>query len=149
MVALVEITDANRDGVLALGVASDQERFVGSVPDALSDAAEYPHANPWYRAVYVEDVPIGFVMLSWNTTPQPPVILGPWFLWKIIIDERYQRRGYGAGVMRQVTQLVRAEGGTELLTSYVPDGGARRRRRDHHVPAAVMSALRRSAPIMP
>ena len=40
------------------------------------------------------------------------------------IDERHQRRGYGSEVVRQVAEIVRVEGATELLTSRVPgDGG--------------------------
>jgi GNAT superfamily N-acetyltransferase len=121
---LCEIDDRNRDAVLALKVASGQERFVSSVRDCLQEAAEYPQANPWYRAVYVADEPIGFVMLSWNVTPQPPEIIGPWFLWKLLIDERHQGRGYGAEVVRRIADLARAHGGTDLLTSCVPgDGG--------------------------
>ena len=120
---LREITDANRDAVLALRVAPAQERFVGSVRGALEDAAEYSHANPWYRAVYVADEPVGFVMLSWDVTPQPPEIIGPWFLWKLLIDERHQGHGYGREAVRQVVELVCAEGATELLTSYVNEDG--------------------------
>ncbi|HVQ93103.1 MAG TPA: GNAT family N-acetyltransferase [Mycobacteriales bacterium] len=125
-VTLGEITDRNRDAILALRVAPGQERFVASVRVALADAAEYPQANPWYRAVYAGDEPVGFVLLSWNVRPQPPDIIGPWFLWRLLIDHRHQGRGYGAEVVRQVAELVRAEGGTELLTSYVaePDGPA-------------------------
>lgn len=118
---LREITDENRAAILALRVAPGQERFVSTVRDSLADAAEYPHAKPWYRAVYVGDEPVGFVMLSWNVTPQPPDIIGPWFLWKIIIDHRYQGHGYGADTVRRVAALIRAEGATHLLTSYVPD----------------------------
>ena len=120
-VSLREIVDENREAVLALRVAPGQERFVGSVRGALADAAEYPQANPWYRAVYADDEPVGFVMVSWDVEPRPPVIIGPWFLWKIIIDERYQGRGYGAATVRQIADIVRAAGATELLTSYVPD----------------------------
>ena len=125
-VTLREITDDNRDAVLALGVAPEQERFVSSVRKSLDDAAKYPQANPWYRAVYADDEPVGFVMLSWNVEPRPPHIVGPWFLWKLLIDRRYQGRGHGADVVRQIAALVRAQGGTELLTSYVPadDGPA-------------------------
>jgi GNAT superfamily N-acetyltransferase len=123
VVTLNEITDGNREAVLALHVAPAQERFVGSVRGALDVAAEYPHAKPWYRAVYAGDEPVGFVMVSWNVEPQPPHIIGPWFLWKLIIDERHQGRGYGFEVMQQVAELVRAEGATELLTSYVPEDG--------------------------
>jgi GNAT superfamily N-acetyltransferase len=73
--------------------------------------------------VYVAAEPVGFVMLSWNVTPQPPEIIGPWFLWKLLVDERHQGRGYGADVVRRVADLVRANGGTDLLTSYVPGEG--------------------------
>jgi diamine N-acetyltransferase len=125
VVSLVEITNANREAVLALRVAAEQERFVGgSVLNALADAAEYPHAKPWYRAVYAGDVPVGFVMISWNVEPQPPEIIGPWFLWKLLIDLRHQGHGHGAQVVRQIADMVRAQGATELLTSLVPgDGG--------------------------
>ncbi len=124
IVTLREITDENREAVLALRVAPGQEQFVSSVRYSIREAAEHPHAKPWYRAVYAGDEPIGFVMLSWNVEPQPPEINGPWFLWKLLIDESHQGRGYGQEVVRQIVELVQAEGGTELLTSYVPaDGG--------------------------
>ena len=123
-VSLEEITDQNRAAVLALRVAPGQERFVSSVEDSLAAAADYPQANPWYRAVFASDEPagpVGFVMMSWNCEPDPPEIIGPWLLWKLLIDQRYQGRGYAAAVVRQVAALVRAEGATELLTSYVPE----------------------------
>jgi len=120
-VTLGEITDRNREAVLALRVAPGQERFVGSVRSALAEAARYPHAKPWYRMVCAGGEPVGFVMVSWDVEPEPPEIIGPWFLWKLLIDERHQSRGYGSEVVRQVAELVRAEGATELLTSYVPE----------------------------
>ena len=125
VVTLQEITGENREAVLALRVAPGQERFVSSVQDSLGEAAAYPHAKPWYRAVFATGPaePVGFVMLSWNCEPQPPEIIGPWFLWKLLIDERFQGRGYGAAVVRQIAELVRAEGATELLTSCVPEDG--------------------------
>src|SRR5262249_59180449 len=116
-----ETPAANREAVLALRVAPGQEQFVSSVRDSLAEAAEYPHARPWHRAVYADGEPagpVGFVMVSWNAEPQPPEIIGAWFLWKLLIDERYQGRGYGAAVVRHVAELVAAEGATELLTSY-------------------------------
>jgi diamine N-acetyltransferase len=123
VVTLGEITDRNREAVLALRVAPGQELF-GSVRSALAEAAEYPHAKPWYRAVCTGGQLVGFVMASSNVEPQPPEIIGPWLLWKLLIDERHQGRGCGAEVVRQVAELVRAEDATELLTSYVPqDGG--------------------------
>ncbi len=122
-VTLGEITDRNREAVLALRVAPGQEGFVSSVRESLAEAAEYPHARPWYRAVFASGEPVGFVMVSWDVEPQPPEIIGPWFLWKLLIDQRHQGCGYGSEAVRQVAELVRAEGAAELLTSYVPEDG--------------------------
>jgi diamine N-acetyltransferase len=116
-VTLREITDENRDAVRALRVGPAQERFIASVADSLEEAATTPQAKPWYRAIYAGAEPVGFVMLSWDVTPSPG-ILGPWFLWRLLIDERHQRRGYGREALLQIVDLVRAEGATELLTSY-------------------------------
>jgi GNAT superfamily N-acetyltransferase len=125
-VTLREIDELNRDAVLALQLAPGQERFVSTVADSLAEAAENPQGNPWYRAVYDGDEPVGFVMLSWDVEPDPPEIHGPWFLWKLIVDHRQQGRGYGREIVWHVVDIVRAEGATELLTSFVPgdDGPA-------------------------
>ncbi|CAM5380238.1 hypothetical protein SHIRM173S_09238 [Streptomyces hirsutus] len=60
-VHLREITDDNRDAVRALRVRRDQKQFVASVSKSLKEAARTPEANPWYRAVYRGDEPVGFV----------------------------------------------------------------------------------------
>jgi diamine N-acetyltransferase len=113
----------NAAAVHALRVGPGQEQFVGSVAEALSDADEYPQAKAWYRVIYAADLPVGFVMVSWDVQPEPPDLIGPWFLWKLIIDSEHQGRGYGAEAVLQVAALVRAEGASELLTSYVVGEG--------------------------
>jgi len=120
---LREITEDNVESVLALRTTPAQERFVSTVRDSLVEAADHPEGNPWFRAVYADERPVGFVMLSWDVEPQPPEINGPWFLWKLLIDHRYQGKGYGKEVVRQVVEVVRGQGATELLTSFVPGEG--------------------------
>jgi GNAT superfamily N-acetyltransferase len=120
-VHLREITDDNREAVRALRVRGRQKRFVASVSCSLRDAAETPKARPWYRAVYCGDEPVGFVMLSWK--PRSGRYRGRHFLWRLLIDKRYQGRGIGRAVLTQIVDLVRADGGTELLTSYEPGEG--------------------------
>jgi diamine N-acetyltransferase len=122
-VSLREITDDNSDAVVALRVSAAQEMFVAGVPESIAEAAATPDANPWYRAIYAGEQPVGFVMLSWEVTPRPGII-GPWFLWRLLVDQRYQRLGYGAAALRLVIGLIRVAGARELKTSYVPgDGG--------------------------
>ncbi|MFD8219493.1 GNAT family N-acetyltransferase [Streptomyces sp. NPDC059697] len=120
-VHLREITDANRDAVRALRVRRDQKQFVASVSRSLKEAAKKPEAIPWYRAVYRGDEPVGFVMLSWKPPAGP--FKGRHFLWRLLVDKRYQRRGVGQEALTQVAALVRADGATELLTSYEPGEG--------------------------
>jgi diamine N-acetyltransferase len=149
-ITLREITDQNRDAVLAVRVRPDQQRFVGpSVASALDDAGRHPEAAPWFRGVFDGDDAVGFVMLSWNCVPRPGV-LGPWFLWKLLIDAERQGQGLGAAVVREVAGRVREAGAVELLTSYVPgpDGPAGFYERMGFVPTGaleddeVVSALR-------
>jgi diamine N-acetyltransferase len=121
-VHLREITDDNRNAVCALRVRPDQEEFVASVATSLDDAADEPEENPWYRAVYRGDEPVGFVMLSWNV-PVGRSGAGKYFLWRLLIDERHQGRGIGREVLTQIVDLVRADGANELYTSYEPGEG--------------------------
>jgi len=121
-VSLREITDENRDAVCALIVDPSQELFVSSVAESLDEAAATPEGAPWYRAIYADDEPVGFIMLSWDATPAPG-ILGPYFLWRILVDRRYQRQGFGREALAQVIDLLRADGVPELLTSYHPGTG--------------------------
>ncbi|MGW8951444.1 GNAT family N-acetyltransferase [Streptomyces sp. NPDC055709] len=120
-VQLREVTDDNWDAVRALRVRRDQKQFVASVSRSLKDAAKTPEANPWYRAVYRGDEPVGFVMLSWKPPAGP--YKGRHFLWRLLIDKRYQKRGIGRDALAQIAALVRADGATELLTSYEPGDG--------------------------
>jgi diamine N-acetyltransferase len=122
-ISLREITDANRSAVVALRVSPEQQRFVGTVAGALQDAEELPAGKPWTRAIYADEQPVGFVMLSWNVTPDPPRIIGPWFLWKLIVDRSHQRHGYGREAVLLVADILRAEGASELLTSYTEGDG--------------------------
>ena len=106
-ITLREITVDDVPCVLALRLAPGQERFVSSVADSLAEADAHPEGKPWCRAVYADDEPVGFVMLSWDLQPVPPDLQGPGFLWKPLIDHRHQGRGYGREVVRQVLALVR------------------------------------------
>lgn len=122
-IRLVEVTDANRDAVTAVRVHPGQEQFVASVEKSFKDALENPEANPWFRAAYDGNEPVGFVMLSWDVTPQPGIV-GPYFLWRLLVGAEHQGHGYGSAILNEVVALLRADGATELLTSYVPGEGS-------------------------
>ena len=117
-IELREVTDEVREELRSVRVGEGQERFVSSVEESLAEAELYPQANPWFRAVYADGIAVGFVMISWDVEPDPPELWGPWFLWKLLIDERQQGRGLGREVGGAIVDIVRREGGDELITSY-------------------------------
>ena len=123
-VDLREVSDENRPQLLSIRIPPEQARFVGGQMDeVMADAELFPDAKPWSRAVCVGEEVVGFVMISWDVEPDPPETIGPWFLWKLVIDERHQGRGLAGQVVRAIADIVAAEGATELLTSYVDEPG--------------------------
>ena len=124
-VTLREITDANRDGVRRLAVTPAQSAFVEDVATSLQQAAETPDACPWFRAVYVDETPVGFVMITDGIPAGHPEYEWPYYLWRLLIDADHQRRGYGTAALDLVVAYVRGRpGAIELVTSAVPGEGS-------------------------
>jgi diamine N-acetyltransferase len=116
-VALVEVTSESVRTVCRLTVAADQKAFVA--PNAISFAEALFEPKAWYRAIHADGVPVGFLMLY--DDPAEPV----YFLWRLMVDARYQGRGYGARAMALLVEHVRSRpGATELRTSWVPGPGS-------------------------
>ncbi|MGL4575359.1 MAG: GNAT family N-acetyltransferase [Burkholderiaceae bacterium] len=121
-ITLREITSDTVRAVTKLAVAPGQESFVASNAVSLSEALFSDEA--WYRAIYADDELVGFVMLSDETlkkTPPPEPNIG---LWRLMIDQRYQRKGIGKEVMHLVLAYVKSRPGIHYFyTSYVPEPG--------------------------
>jgi diamine N-acetyltransferase len=124
-VSLREITSGNRPAVLRLRVAPGQERFVDGVEQSLAAAAATSDANPWYRAIFAGEEPVGFVMLGDDVPPGNPHIPWPYYLWRMLIDGRFQGRGYGRSALDHVVAHLRTRpGADELVTSVVEGEGS-------------------------
>jgi len=100
-------------------VSPSQERFVSGVADSMREAAEHPDANPLYWAVYAEDTPVGFVMIA-DEVASP--VYTPHYLWKLLIDERHQRKGHGAATLDLIVEYFRGRPGVEVLTTSAGEG---------------------------
>jgi diamine N-acetyltransferase len=120
-ISLREITDANRVEVELLGTTSDQGSYVAGVAESLLEAVAIPAARPWHRAVYAGHEPVGFVMISDGIPDGYPQYLGPYYLWRLLIDARRQGRGFGTAALDLVVEYVRTRPNAHaLLTSVVP-----------------------------
>lgn len=110
---------------MALAVTPAQTNFVADVRSSLQEAEEAPDAHPWYRAIYDAHTPVGFMMLSDNIPPGNPELLGPYYLWRLLIDQRHQGKGYGTKALDLCVEYMRTRPNSEaLLTSVVPEPGS-------------------------
>jgi len=116
VVELRPVTDDNVRAICRLAVAPAQSRFVAPNAVSLAQALFAPLA--WYRAVYADEQPVGFAMLSIDTaTPE-------YYLWRFMIGDDFQRRGYGRVAIRLILDHVRTlPGAAVLMTSWVPAEG--------------------------
>ncbi len=117
VVSLREVTADSLRNILRLKVGPQQEQFVADNAASIAEAHFEPKA--WFRAIYAGETPVGFVML-YDDVEKPE-----YFLWRYMIDRRYQGMGFGRQALRQVIDYVRGRpGATEMLLSYVPAEGS-------------------------
>lgn len=112
-VTLREITADTLWPILKLKVRPDQEQFVAN--NAMSIAEAYFEPKAWFRGIYADETPVGFVMLF--DDPEKP----EYFLWRYMIDGRYQRLGFGRQALLLLIDHVRTRpNATEFRLSYEP-----------------------------
>ncbi len=117
-VTLREVTEENLFTVLNLSVADTQEKFVAS--NAVSIAQAYfARDRAWFRAIHADETEVGFLMLEDRPEDEQ------YFLWRLMIDARYQGMGFGSQAIKLLIAHVKSRpGAVELKTSYAPGEGS-------------------------
>ena len=123
------VTAADREAVLGLRRGPGQERYLGSMESHLEDALAHPQACPRMWSVHDGNELVGFVMISDGipaaTLAADDDIVGPYFLWRLLIDAEHQGRGYGRATIDAVVAYLRNRPDAEvLLTSCVAGDGS-------------------------
>lgn len=115
------VTDEERAAALALRRGPGQERFVASVERSFQDAIDDAHACPRMWSVHdqASGAIVGFAMISDGIPPEvlagDAELVGPYYLWRLLIDERHQRRGYGTATLDAVVAYLRTRPGADIL----------------------------------
>ena len=117
-VTLRPVTRGNLSAVLDLQVSVEQRRFVAPNVLSLAQAAVMPEMRP--RAVYADDVPVGFVMYGLDAEENAFCID------RLMIDAAHQGRGYGCEALRLAVVEIRGEAPARpvVYLSFIPDNAA-------------------------
>lgn len=120
------VTDADRERALTVEQGPGQDRFVASVAQSFEHAIRDAHAEPRFWTIEDGDEVVGFVMIS-DGIPEErvasdPELIGPFFLWRLLIDRRQQRRGYGTAALDAVVEYVRGRPGGDVLWTSAAQG---------------------------
>lgn len=113
MINLREITSKNLKSIIDLNVKEDQKDYVAS--NSVSIAQGHYSKSAWFKGIFNDDRPVGFVMLDLIEEENKC------FLWRFMIDRKYQGKGFGKIALTQVIDFVRSLNlYTYIATSYVP-----------------------------
>ena len=115
-ISLREITADTVREICNLAVSPAQQKFVA--PNGTSIAQAHFSNHAWFRAIYNDEDAVGFLMLEDNPAKRE------YYLWRFMIDARYQRNQFGRCAMELlIAHVKRRPHATELLTSVVQEPG--------------------------
>lgn len=110
MIELRKITDDNFDECVKLEPNEEQKSYVASNICSLAQAYVALSNNeciPMPYAIYDNDIMVGFIMLSYNEADENNDENAYW-VWRLMIDKRYQGKGFGKETMVKALELIRA-----------------------------------------
>ncbi len=111
---LEPVTRENLDAVLALKVNKSQIGFVSTTAESLAQAYVYAETAFPFAVCDDQDV-IGFIMLGYYKEKDY------YTLWKLLIDQKYQGRGYGTAALKLgITFLKERFQVNEVYTGVLP-----------------------------
>ena len=115
-VTLKAITYENLHAVLDLSVADRQrETYPHSNAHSIAEA-HYPADDDavWLKAIYAGETPVGLILTSEAQDK------GEYFLWRLMIDQRFQGHGYGrSAVQLLIERIRRTDNPKVLITSHL------------------------------
>ena len=119
-IELRAIDHTNREDVILLEVTEHQKEFIASNRRSLETAAEEENreiARPF--AIYCGDTLVGFTMFAFELNSPDPQ--DRYWLWRFMIDRRFQGKGYGSAALEAIIAYFQANGADHMMLSTEPD----------------------------
>ena len=120
-VQFVPVTRDNLLPLMRLAVSPAQEAYVAPVAKSVAQASF--ESNARQLAMVVDGEPVGYLLL-WDARYDPDEPQDELYVWRILIDKRHQRRGFGAAAMRWTIDEARRLGRARVGLSHVESNDA-------------------------
>lgn len=117
-VTLRRITARTVGDICDLSQTLSEEQRDKVADNAVSIAEAHFSENAWFRAIYADETPVGFIMLHIGADHDDGIDCPGVFLWRLMIAGPFQGKGYGEKAIGLVVRDQRARGVGELYTSY-------------------------------
>ena len=104
LVLFKEISEENYSKVINLEINDFQKTFVGGIVDAIGESKKHEGFFP--LVIYDDEIIIGFLM--YNIYPEGTTNDKYWIR-VIIIDKKYQNRGYGKIAMKIIIDKIKKD----------------------------------------
>lgn len=135
MLHLVKVNGSNVWDILKLTVSESQKNYVAandtSIIEAYTAITGNGYAFPF--GIYDDEKPVGFLMIGFDVddywTDAPEIARGNYNLWRLMIDQAWQNRGYGKQAVQLALDFIRSMpcGKAEYCwLSYEPENEAAR-----------------------
>jgi len=106
------VSEDDVEAVMGIRRGEGRDRYIGPMIDHFEDAARYPEACPRMWSVHDAGTGrlVGFVMISDGVTQDVldahDEYVGPYFLWRLVIDADHQGKGYGRQILLDAVDLL-------------------------------------------
>ncbi|TYC01465.1 MAG: GNAT family N-acetyltransferase [Kosmotoga sp.] len=111
-----EITADNLRDVIKLSDTLQENQKKAVATNAVSIAQAHYSKNAWFRAIYHDSEPVGFIMLDYSPIEKYKDTKHA-FLWRFMIGGNHQKKGYGKAALELLVEKLRNEKCEKLVTS--------------------------------
>lgn len=113
-IELRPIDETNREDCIRLKVSDSQAAYIDTNEKSLEAAAENAEvARPF--VIYADGVAVGFTMFAFEPDYEDPN--DRYWLWRFMIDEKCQGKGYGREALKQIITYFKENGATNMRLS--------------------------------
>ena len=113
-IELKPVDQFNKSDCIRLKVTKAQSEYIASNESSLEAAEEYSDvARPF--VIYSDGIAVGFTMFAFEPDYEDPD--DRYWLWRFMIDEKYQGQGYGKEALKHIISYFKENGAGNIRLS--------------------------------